>query len=146
MTVTASPARSLSRDQPMRRTIEMGLAFSSHSIRRPLSAEGALGCTRPSQASIEHKKIHEACDIIAAMKNVTISLDEKTAAWARRHAAERNSSLSRFIGELLEQSMRQSREYERAMRQYFSRGPVRLKKRGSAYPSRDDLHDRAGLR
>ena len=80
------------------------------------------------------------------MKNVTISLDEKTAAWARKQAAERNSSLSRFVGELLEQSMRQSREYERAMRQYLSRGPVRLKKRGSGYPSRDELHDRARLR
>jgi hypothetical protein len=80
------------------------------------------------------------------MKNVTISLDEKTAAWARKQAAERNTSLSRLVGELLENSMRQSREYQRAMRQFLSRGPVRLKKRGQKYPSREDLHDRAGLR
>jgi hypothetical protein len=80
------------------------------------------------------------------VKNVTISLDEKTAAWARKQAAEQNTSLSRLVGELLENSMRQSREYQRAMRQYLSRGPVRLKKRNQNYPSREDLHDRHRLR
>jgi hypothetical protein len=44
------------------------------------------------------------------VKNVTISLDEKTAAWARKQAAEQNTSLSRLVGELLESSMRQARE------------------------------------
>ena len=80
------------------------------------------------------------------MKNVTISLDEKTAAWARERAAGQEMSLSRFVGELLEQSMRQSREYEQAMRQYLAREPVRLKKRGSRYPSRDELYDRTRIR
>jgi hypothetical protein len=80
------------------------------------------------------------------VKNVTITLDEKTAAWARKHAAEQNTSLSRFIGELLERSMRQSREYEQAMRSFLGRGPARLRKRGAGYPSRDDIHDRARLR
>jgi hypothetical protein len=53
------------------------------------------------------------------VKNVTITLDEKTAAWARSHAAERDMSLSRFVGELLEKTMRESREYRRAMRSYL---------------------------
>jgi hypothetical protein len=80
------------------------------------------------------------------MKNVTITLDEKTASWARKLAAEKNTSLSRFVGEMLEQSMRQSREYEQAMRQYFSREPAPLKKRGAKLPSRDERNDRTGLR
>jgi hypothetical protein len=80
------------------------------------------------------------------MKNVTVSLDERTAAWARRQAAEQEKSLSRFVGDLLESSMREAREYEQAMRQYFSRDPVRLKKRGARYPTREELHDRPGLR
>jgi hypothetical protein len=80
------------------------------------------------------------------VKNVTITLDEKTAAWARRHAAEQNTSLSRFIGELLERSMRQSREYEQAMRSYLGGGPAKLRKRGAKYPSREEIHDRARLR
>jgi hypothetical protein len=81
------------------------------------------------------------------MKNVTITLDEETAAWARVHAAQRNVSLSRFVGELLEQHMREAREYEQAMRRYLSRGPFKaLKGRPEAYPARDELHDRARLR
>ena len=80
------------------------------------------------------------------MKNVTVTLDEKAAAWARQNAARRNISLSRFLGELLEKTMRESREYERAMRQYLSGEPAPLKRRKSRYPSRDEVHDRRNLR
>jgi hypothetical protein len=80
------------------------------------------------------------------MKNITITLDEKTAAWARTHAAQHDMSLSRFVGELLEKTMRESREYRRAMRSYLARKPAALKKRGTHYPHRDELHDRHGLR
>ena len=68
------------------------------------------------------------------MKNVTITLDEVTAGWARVHAAERNVSMSRFVGELLQQQMRESREYEEAMRRFLARRPVRLKREGEPYP------------
>ena len=80
------------------------------------------------------------------MKNVTITLDEKTAAWARSHAAQHDMSLSRYVGELLEKTMRESRDYQRAMNSYLSRKPTALKKRGARYPHRDELHDRHGLR
>jgi hypothetical protein len=80
------------------------------------------------------------------MKNVTITLDEKTAAWARKMAAERNMSLSRLISEMLQRSMREAREYERAMRRFLEAEPVELKQRGDRYPAREDLHDRGSLR
>jgi hypothetical protein len=80
------------------------------------------------------------------MKNITVTLDEKTATWARHHAAELNMSLSRYLGELLEKTMRRSREYDRAMRQYLARQPTVLKKRGAKYPTRDELHERNGIR
>ena len=80
------------------------------------------------------------------MKNVTVTLDEKTAIWARRQAADRDMSLSRFIGELLQQNMRQAREYERAMRRFFEGEPVALKGRRERYPSREELYDRGPLR
>jgi hypothetical protein len=80
------------------------------------------------------------------VKNITITLDEKTAAWARSHAADRDMSLSRFVGELLERTMRESREYRRAMHTYLSRQPRRLKKSSARYPRREELHDRRGLR
>ena len=80
------------------------------------------------------------------MKNVTVTLDEKTAVWARRQAAERNMSLSRFIGELLQQNMAQAREYARAMHRFFAAEPAALKKPGERYPSREELYDRGRLR
>ena len=80
------------------------------------------------------------------MKNVTITLDEKAAAWARKHAARHNMSLSRFVGELLEKTMRESREYERAMRQYLAREAAPLKRGRNHYPLREKLYDRGRLR
>ena len=40
------------------------------------------------------------------MKNVTITLDEETAAWARVYAAKNNVSLSRYLGELAQETRR----------------------------------------
>jgi len=39
------------------------------------------------------------------MKTLTITLDEKTAAWARVYAAKHNMSVSRLVGEILQQRM-----------------------------------------
>lgn len=80
------------------------------------------------------------------MKNITITLDEAIAAWARKHAAEREMSLSRFIGELLEDTMRESQEYRRAMRSFLSRQPKPISKKSTRYPRREELYDRRGLR
>jgi hypothetical protein len=80
------------------------------------------------------------------MRNITITLDEKIAAWARHRAAERDVSLSRFIGELLETTMRESREYRAAMQSFLSRQPTVLKDQDAQYPRREDLHDRNDLR
>lgn len=80
------------------------------------------------------------------MKNITITLDEDTAAWAREHAARRQLSLSRFVSEMLAERMRESAEYDQAMRRWLSRGPSRLQAGGGRYPTREEAHDRTGLR
>ena len=80
------------------------------------------------------------------MKNVTITLDEETAAWARIYAAHRNVSLSRFVGELLRDRMRESREYDEAMRGFLREKPLKLRRRGERYLSRDEAHERTRLR
>jgi hypothetical protein len=79
------------------------------------------------------------------MRNVTITLDEDTARWARVEAAHRDMSVSRLIGELLREHMRVQATYEAAMRRYLTRAPTVLKDTGG-YPGREELHDRAGLR
>jgi hypothetical protein len=80
------------------------------------------------------------------MKNVTITLDDETAARARVKAAERNMSLSRYIGEVLREHTRGDDEYERAMRRALGRKPVPLLKPGERYPTREELYDREAMR
>jgi predicted transcriptional regulator len=79
------------------------------------------------------------------MKNVTITLDEETARWARVEAAQRDTSVSRLISELLREHMHAQTTYEDAMRRYLARAPSVLKDSGR-YPTREELHDRAGVR
>lgn len=77
------------------------------------------------------------------MKNVTITLDEKTAAWARIYAAERGKSVSRLLGEILQQHMREIRDYNEAMRRFQSIRPFDFEWMGGSRPAREELHDPA---
>jgi hypothetical protein len=80
------------------------------------------------------------------MKNITITLDEETAAWVRAQAAGQNKSMSRFIGEHLQASMNDRREYLRAYRRWLSRPPLVLTGEPEKYPSREEIHDRSRIR
>ncbi len=71
------------------------------------------------------------------MKNITITLDERAAAWARVQAAECNMSLSRYLGEMLHDKMRHSREYEEAMREALAQKPLELE---GPYLTREQLY------
>lgn len=77
------------------------------------------------------------------MKNITITLDEQAAAWARVQAAEQSMSLSRFVGEMLRDKMRHSREYEAAMRAALAEKPLKFE---GPYLKRDELYDRSRIR
>jgi plasmid stability protein len=79
-------------------------------------------------------------------KNVTITLEEEVARWARVWAARHDTSVSRLVGELLRQRMLEEVGYEAAMQQHLAVEPKPLKKEGGRYPSRDELHDRPLLR
>jgi hypothetical protein len=79
------------------------------------------------------------------MKNVTITLDEEVARWARIRAAEENTSVSRLVGQLLQQHMKEEQAYEAAMKQFLSRKPTALKRKGK-YPRREELHERSRVR
>ena len=60
------------------------------------------------------------------MKNITITLDEQAAAWARVQAAERNMSLSRYVGAMLHDKMRHLDEYGEAMKTALKFRPVKF--------------------
>ncbi len=80
------------------------------------------------------------------MKNVTITLDEEVARWARIMAAEQNTSVSRLVGELLREKMIEEQTYQIAMQQYLSQPAKMLKNPEEKLPAREALYDRKSLR
>ena len=101
----------------------------------------AVGSVAESQLHSVDTKIvlHDIC----GMKNMTITLDEDVARWARIRAAELDTSVSRMLGELLREQMVRALSYDTEMRQYLVREPQALSTPGGRYPSRDELHDRS---
>ena len=79
------------------------------------------------------------------LKNVTITLEEPVARWARMQAARENTSVSRFLGSLLKERMGDEEQYNAAMERYLSVRP-RLMSKGRKYPHREELYDRPRLR
>lgn len=81
---------------------------------------------------------------MAKLRNVTVTLQEDVARWARLEAARNDTSVSRLLGEILRQRMTDDDQYQRALRRALGRKPF-LKTDGR-YPSREEIHDRARLR
>ncbi|MCK6532816.1 MAG: hypothetical protein L6Q84_07565 [Polyangiaceae bacterium] len=75
------------------------------------------------------------------MRNLTVSLDERVARWARVAAAERDMSVSRFVAEILRARMDEDQEYDAAMKRSLAHEATPLKSKGARYPTRDELHE-----
>jgi len=75
------------------------------------------------------------------MKNMTITLDQEAARWARVWAAEHDTSVSRMVGNRLRERMREEDGYAKAMKSFLSRRACELKTR-QGYPVREALHER----
>jgi hypothetical protein len=78
------------------------------------------------------------------LRNITVTLEEEIARWARIEAAKEDVSVSRFLAGILKQRMAAQDDYSRAMRRALGRKPF-LKTDGR-YLSREQAHDRSRLR
>lgn len=76
------------------------------------------------------------------MKNVTITVEEDVARWARVWAAEHGTSVSRLLGETLKAKMQNEQGYSRAQAAYFSREAKPLKGTKQNYPKREAIYER----
>ena len=79
-----------------------------------------------------------------SLRNVTVTLEEDVARWARLEAARGDLSVSRLLGDILRERMLQEDGYERAMKRALARKPF-LNTDGK-YLSREEVHDRERLR
>ena len=80
------------------------------------------------------------------LRNVTVTLDEQTARWARVEAARQDTSVSKLLGELLRAEMLHEAQYDSAKRMYLAQQPRIHRCEEQPLPSREELHDRVGLR
>jgi hypothetical protein len=58
-------------------------------------------------------------------KNITITVSEEVASWARKRAAEENTSVSKLVGRMLENQMRMTDEYWRAFHRWKKIGGIK---------------------
>lgn len=80
------------------------------------------------------------------LKNVTITLDEEVARWARIEAARRDTSVSQLVGHLLREHMLGADDYEIARRRFLAQEAGVHRSPGVPLPARDELHERDRLR
>jgi hypothetical protein len=78
------------------------------------------------------------------LRNVTVTLEEQVARWARIEAARKETSVSRLLGGILKERMLEKDGYEGAMRRALSRKA--FFKSDGKYLSREDAHARSRLR
>jgi hypothetical protein len=79
-----------------------------------------------------------------SLRNVTITLEENVARWARMEAARQDTSVSQLLAGVLKERMREADDYDRAMRQALARKPF-LRTDGK-YLSRKEVHERTRFR
>ena len=75
------------------------------------------------------------------MKNITITVPEKVAKWARVWAARNNGSVSKLVGELLTERMNEEMSYRASLKRYMAKPATKLRADGKPYPRRDELYD-----
>ena len=80
------------------------------------------------------------------MEDVTVSLPEETTRWLQGEAAKAGLSASRWVAELLQGLMNDQREYAAAMERLLAIKPRKFEWVDGRRPTREELHDRAGLR
>ena len=65
-----------------------------------------------------------SCYTEFVLKNVTITVEEEALHWARKQAAEKNTSVSKLVGRMLEDKMRQTDEYWTAYEKWKRIKPI----------------------
>ena len=88
--------------------------------------------------------LHYICVMKTQLRNITITLEESIARWARMEAARRDTSISRLLAGILKERMLEEDVYQAAMGRALKRKPF-LKTHGR-YLSREEVHDRARIR
>jgi hypothetical protein len=83
------------------------------------------------------------------LKNITITLDERTLKWIRDAAAGQGKSVSRYLSEVARRQLPKAQTYQAAMHRWKVMAhefAAPLTEPGEKLPTRDEIHDRPVLR
>jgi hypothetical protein len=83
------------------------------------------------------------------MPSLTINASEEVLQRLRVEAASRHLSVSRYVGELVQEKFMTNDAYEQAMADFFSRDAYLAppeREDGRSWPAREELYDRKALR
>ena len=103
-------------------------------------ADAIPGSSVPPTTPADTKFVKHYSSVM--LKNVTITLEEEVARWARIRAAEFNTSVSRLVGGMLRERMHHESSYEEAMRTYLAQPGTPLRDPDQSLPARDELYYR----
>lgn len=74
-------------------------------------------------------------------RNITIKISDEAALWARRKAAEEDTSVSRLVGDMLERQMRLGDDYWQAYERWKA-NPAVGRHGAAARAGREEAHAR----
>ena len=81
-------------------------------------------------------------------RNVTVVLSDESARWLRVEAAHNDTSVSRYLGALVDRERNRAEGYDDARARFMARKPRLLGTEGrdlcEELPSRDEVHERTG--
>jgi hypothetical protein len=84
-----------------------------------------------------------------SLKNVTITLDERTLQWIKDAAAGQGKSVSRYLSDVARRQLPKAQAYQAAMHRWMAMSrefAAPLTVPGEKLPTRDEIHDRPVLR
>lgn len=79
-------------------------------------------------------------------QNITLSLDRELIRQARQLSARKSTSVSKLLSDELERLLRDHKQYEQAKRSALAALKKGFHMGGTISATRDQLHDRQGLR
>ena len=124
----------------------MRVAAVDQAAREQRTSRAGRAAARHADAGLVSHYVHGGLTRRATMKNITITLPDDLARWLRVRAAEDDRSVSRWIADLLAGMRRGEDEYEVAMKRFLAIKPWKMEWVDGRKPTREELHDRAGLR
>src|ERR1022692_1157401 len=102
----------------------------------------SISMSRTLELPLRSRITRSSCYTKFVLKNVTITVEEDALRWARKQAAEKNTSVSKLVGRMLEDKMRQTDEYWAAYEKWKRIKPLSIPGLAANRLTREEANER----